>query len=79
MYVYEPGGNRVELFGDAGYLILDPDWKTVTWHEKDLEKGVVVYGSKLPDQYFVYGTPIVEVPADDAADAARQLPEPVAS
>ncbi|MBO0688071.1 MAG: VOC family protein, partial [Candidatus Dormibacteraeota bacterium] len=24
MYVYEPGGNRVELFGDAGYLDFDP-------------------------------------------------------
>ena len=36
MYAYEPGGNRVELFGDAGYLIFDPDWKTVTWEMEDV-------------------------------------------
>jgi catechol 2,3-dioxygenase len=24
MYVFEPGGNRVELFGDSGYLVFDP-------------------------------------------------------
>ena len=78
MYVFEPGGNRVELFGDSGYLILDPDWKTVTWEEKDLELGVVVYGSKLPDTYFTYGTPVVEVPAT-FDDAAQNLPAPVVS
>ena len=32
MYVFEPGGNRVELFGDTGYLIFDPDWQAVTWN-----------------------------------------------
>ncbi|MEH7177863.1 hypothetical protein [Neobacillus vireti] len=57
MYVFEPGGNRVELFGDSGYLILDPDWKTVTWNENELEKGVIWYGSALPEEYFLYGTP----------------------
>ena len=29
LYCFEPGGNRVELFGDTGYLIFDPDWQTV--------------------------------------------------
>jgi len=37
LYVFEPGGNRVELFGDAGYLIFDPAWEPVTWHEADGE------------------------------------------
>ena len=27
----------VELFGDAGYLIFDPAWEPVTWHEADGE------------------------------------------
>jgi catechol 2,3-dioxygenase len=39
LYVIEPGGNRIELFGDAGYLIFDPAWKPVTWQAKDIEKG----------------------------------------
>jgi len=37
LYVVEPGGNRVELFGDAGYLIFDPAWKPITWREADGE------------------------------------------
>ncbi len=60
MYVFEPGGNRVELFGDAGYLIFDPSWKPVTWHEKQLDKGIIWFGSPLPAEYFLYGTPAVE-------------------
>lgn len=60
LYVFEPGGNRVELFGDAGYLILDPDWKPITWHEQNLEKGIIWYGSPLPAEFFLYGTPTVD-------------------
>lgn len=59
MYVFEPGGNRVELFGDAGYLIFDPDWKPVTWSEENLEQGIIFYGSPLPGEFFLYGTPPV--------------------
>ncbi len=61
MYVFEPGGNRIELFGDAGYLIFDPDWKPVTWREDNLDKGIIWFGSPLPVEYFLYGTPHVEV------------------
>ncbi|WP_068676433.1 catechol 2,3-dioxygenase [Oceanobacillus sp. Castelsardo] len=62
MYVFEPGGNRVELFGDSGYLIFDPDWKPVTWTEAQLEKAIIFYGAPLPDSYFKYGTPNVKAP-----------------
>ncbi|WP_138419591.1 catechol 2,3-dioxygenase [Aquibacillus sediminis] len=57
LYAYEPGGNRVELFGDAGYLIFDPDWKPITWTEDELKDGIVWYGGDLPQEYFLYGTP----------------------
>ena len=60
MYVFEPGGNRVELFGDIGYLIFDPDWKTVVWDvtkESDLERSTIWFGGKLPDTFYTYGTP----------------------
>ncbi|MEC2132898.1 catechol 2,3-dioxygenase [Brevibacillus centrosporus] len=60
LYVVEPGGNRVELFGDAGYLIFDPAWQPVTWKEEQLEKGIIWYGSPLPAEFFMYGTPVIE-------------------
>lgn len=60
LYVIEPGGNRVELFGDPGYLIFDPDWKPITWAGKDLEKGIIWHGSNLPEEFFRYGTPAIE-------------------
>ncbi|WP_156288916.1 catechol 2,3-dioxygenase [Oceanobacillus salinisoli] len=62
MYVIEPGGNRVELFGDSGYLIFDPDWKPVTWTEDQVEQAIIFYGAPLPDSYFKYGTPQVKSP-----------------
>jgi len=60
MYVFEPGGNRVELFGDSGYLIFDPAWKPVIWHEENMKQGAVFYGGALPAEFFTYGTPQVE-------------------
>ena len=74
MYVFEPGGNRVELFGDAGYLIFDPAWKPVTWREANLDKGIIWFGSPLSVEYFLYGTPQVEVAAA-APTAASQKEE----
>jgi catechol 2,3-dioxygenase len=59
MYVYEPGGNRVELFGDSGYLIFDPDWQTVKWKGEDTAKSILWHGgSNLPQEFFKYGTPV---------------------
>jgi catechol 2,3-dioxygenase len=62
LYCFEPGGNRVELFGDTGYLIFDPDWQTVVWNvanEVDLEKSSIWFGGQLPKTFYRYGTPIV--------------------
>src|SRR3989304_4391850 len=62
LYCFEPGGNRVELFGDTGYLIFDPDWQSVVWNvanEVDLEKSSIWFGSQLPKTFYRYGTPIV--------------------
>ena len=58
MYVFEPGGNRVELFGDAGYLIFDPDWRTVEWQSKDVDQAILWHGTQLPQEFFHYGTPV---------------------
>lgn len=65
MYIIEPGGNRIELFGDSGYLIFDPDWEPVIWTEKDTAKAIIWYGGDLPETYFRYGTPRFEDPKDE--------------
>ena len=70
MYVYEPSGNRVELFGDAGYLIFDPDWKTLTWEMEDVPgNGDTWIGAVFPDSFWNYGTPApATVPVKVAAE-----------
>jgi catechol 2,3-dioxygenase len=62
LYAFEPGGNRIELYGNSGYMIFDPDWQTVTWdqsNEIDRIKSVVWVGSGVPDSFFKYATPPV--------------------
>ncbi len=59
MYVIEPGGNRVELFGDAGYLILDPTWNPVIWEMKDVPGyGDTWIGTDFPESWWTQGTPV---------------------
>jgi catechol 2,3-dioxygenase len=60
MYIIEPGGNRIELFGDSGYLIFDPDWEPVIWGEEAKEQAIIWYGGELPETYFRYGTPRIK-------------------
>jgi catechol 2,3-dioxygenase len=36
LYVYEPGGNRIELCNPAG---AGADWRTITWTEAERAKG----------------------------------------
>lgn len=62
LYAFEPGGNRIELYGDSGYLIFDPDWQSVTWsmaNEVDRMNAVVWVGGGVPQSFFDYGTPAV--------------------
>jgi catechol 2,3-dioxygenase len=58
LYVYEPGGNRVEVFS-GGYLILTPDFEPVTWTQAERAKGQA-WGLKLPETFHTYGTPVVD-------------------
>jgi catechol 2,3-dioxygenase len=55
MYVYEPGGCRIELFS-GGYQIFEPDWETVTWTEAELQRAIIWWGAQLPESYMAYGT-----------------------
>lgn len=74
LYVFEPGGNRVELFGGYGYLVLEPDWETRTWTEANLPIGASMYGLELPPTFFAYGTPPVEIDAAAQTDLLKHAP-----
>ncbi|RDW19434.1 catechol 2,3-dioxygenase [Oceanobacillus arenosus] len=66
MYIIEPGGNRIELFGDSGYLIFEPDWEPRRWTGDLKEQAIIWYGGKLPVTYFRYGTPVINDPIEEA-------------
>lgn len=51
VYVFEPGGNRVELFS-GGYQIHGPDWQPIIWDGAMIEKAIVWYGGALPASFF---------------------------
>jgi catechol 2,3-dioxygenase len=77
LYVFEPGGNRIELFGDTGYLHLDPDAETHTWQLSDIDVGLAIGGAKLPwETYFTYGTPNKLTLADHRGQYANSAPPP---
>ncbi|WUH97169.1 catechol 2,3-dioxygenase [Spirillospora sp. NBC_00431] len=59
LYVYEPGGNRVELCNPCARLILAPDWKTITWTEAERAKGQA-WGLKTIESFHTHGTPPVD-------------------
>ena len=59
LYVYEPGGNRVEVANAGARLILAPDWKPITWTEDERKKGQA-WGLKTIESFHTHGTP--EVP-----------------
>jgi len=58
LYVYEPGGNRVEMISDIK-LLLDPDPETVTWSQAEREKGQA-WRTIMPESFFTYATPLPE-------------------
>ncbi|MBV9455388.1 MAG: catechol 2,3-dioxygenase [Rubrobacter sp.] len=62
LYVYEPGGNRIEVFS-GGYLILTPDFEPVTWTQEERAKGQA-WGLQLPETFHTYGTPVVDPDAE---------------
>jgi catechol 2,3-dioxygenase len=55
IYVFEPGGNRVELFS-GGYAIHNPDWQPIIWKAEEVERAIIWYGSPLPEPFFSVAT-----------------------
>jgi catechol 2,3-dioxygenase len=58
LYVYEPGGNRVELCNPLTRLILAPDWRPVSWTQAERAKGQA-WGLKTIESFHTHGTPPV--------------------
>ncbi|MBQ0855546.1 catechol 2,3-dioxygenase [Streptomyces sp. BH-SS-21] len=59
LYVYEPGGNRIELCNPLTRLVLAPDWPLVTWTESERKKGQA-WGLKTIESFHTHGTPPVQ-------------------
>ena len=77
LYVFEPGGNRIELFGDTGFLTFAPDAETHTWQMSDIDTGLAIGGAKLPwETYFTYGTPNKLTLTDHRVQYANAAPPP---
>lgn len=55
IYVFEPGGNRVELFS-GGYPIHGPDWQPVIWDGANIQQAIVWFGGELPASFFEVAT-----------------------
>jgi catechol 2,3-dioxygenase len=58
LYVYEPGGNRIELCTAGARLVLAPDWQPVDWTEAERAKGQA-WGLKTIESFHTHGTPPV--------------------
>jgi catechol 2,3-dioxygenase len=56
LYVWEPGGNRIELCNAGARLMLAPDWKVITWTQAERAKGQA-WGLKTIESFHTHGTP----------------------
>jgi catechol 2,3 dioxygenase len=55
LYVYEPGGNRVEVTTGT-HFIFDPDYEPVVWTENERRRGQA-WGVATVPTFHTYGTP----------------------
>jgi len=58
LYVWEPGGNRVEIANAGARLMLAPDWKPIIWTQAERAKGQA-WGLKTVESFHTHGTPPV--------------------
>jgi catechol 2,3-dioxygenase len=57
LYVYEPGGNRVEVTTGT-HFIYDPAYEAVVWTEAERSRGQA-WGARTIETFHTYGTPDV--------------------
>ena len=58
LYLYEPGGNRIEIANATARLILDPDYETIVWTKEERAKGQA-WGLQTVKSFHLRGTPMV--------------------
>jgi len=58
LYVYEPGGNRIEVTS-GGYLVFDPDPRVTTIWSEDQYRRSRAWGRGFPPSFDTYATPPV--------------------
>ena len=58
LYVYEPGGNRIELCNPCARLIFAPDWAPVSWTQQERARGQA-WGLATIGSFHTHGTPPV--------------------
>jgi catechol 2,3-dioxygenase len=66
LYVYEPGGNRIEVANAGARLVLAPDWKPITWTEAERRKGQA-WGLKTIESFHTHGTPPLPAGGEQAS------------
>jgi catechol 2,3-dioxygenase len=59
LYVWEPGGNRIELCNAGARLLLAPDHQMITWTQAERAKGQA-WGLKTIESFHTHGTPPIE-------------------
>lgn len=59
LYVWEPGGNRIELCNAGARLVLAPDWRPISWTQAERAKGQA-WGLKTIETFHTHGTPPAE-------------------
>jgi catechol 2,3-dioxygenase len=74
LYVYEPGGNRVEVTTGT-HFIYDPDYEPVVWSEAERARGQA-WGVKTIETFHTYGTPDISgQPTGPPIPPTSQLPQ----
>ena len=56
LYVFEPGGHRVEVANAGARLVLAPDWRPIRWTEAERRRGQA-WGLKTIATFHTHGTP----------------------
>jgi catechol 2,3-dioxygenase len=72
LYVFEPGGHRVEVANAGARLVLAPDWKPIRWSEAERKKGQA-WGLETIETFHTHGTP--PLPAEGRHDLEDDLAE----
>jgi catechol 2,3-dioxygenase len=72
LYVYEPGGNRVEVTTGT-HFIYDPDYEPVAWTQAERARGQA-WGVKTIETFHTYGTPDVNGSVGPPLPPTSQIP-----